>query len=93
MAVFNDVVDSGKLVLFDQRVRVNEQGPVLQKGENDEIGFDADEPLKVECRHFLDCVASRETPLTDASSGIEVLRVLEACQHSLQNDGNVTAVR
>jgi len=92
MAVFNDVVDTGKLVLYDQRVHVEAQGPVLQKGGTEEIAFDSEEPLLAECGHFLDCMASRERPLTDASSGIRVLRVLETCQRSLQADGKVTAL-
>ena len=45
------------------------------------------EPLELECRHFLDCVAHGKRPLTDGASALEVVRVLEAAQRSLAADG------
>ncbi|HLE82922.1 MAG TPA: DapH/DapD/GlmU-related protein, partial [Thermoanaerobaculia bacterium] len=45
------------------------------------------EPLAQECRHFLECVATRQQPRTDGASGVAVLRVLEACQRSLERGG------
>jgi UDP-2-acetamido-3-amino-2,3-dideoxy-glucuronate N-acetyltransferase len=35
------------------------------------------EPLREECRHFLDCVETRKTPLTDGAEGLRVLEALE----------------
>jgi predicted dehydrogenase len=93
MAVFNDVSTDQKLVLYDQRVELNNRQPVLQKGGAEGIPIPADEPLLLECRHFLECVEERKRPLTDASSGIEVLRVLQACQTSLQLGGRPVLVR
>src|ERR1039458_3723440 len=46
--------------------------------------LDAVEPLKEECRHFLECVASRRSPETDGLEGIRVLRVLNACQQAME---------
>ena len=54
--------------------------------------LDKTEPLKEECRHFLDCVASRKTPLSDAQEGLRVLRVLDACQQSLERPAAAGAV-
>jgi predicted dehydrogenase len=87
MAVFNDVAKAEKLVLYDQRVDLDNRQPVLRKGEIQVVPVDEEEPLRRECQHFLQCVQSRESPLTNASSGIDVLRVLEACQTSLQLNG------
>ena len=36
------------------------------------------EPLQVEAQHFIDCIASGQTPFTDGRNGTEVIRVLEA---------------
>jgi len=36
------------------------------------------EPLSNECRHFLECLASGKTPLTDGRCAIEVTRVIQA---------------
>ena len=92
MAVFNDVSPDQKLTLYDQRVDVNNRQPVLQKGEAEVVPLPAEEPLLRECQHFIDCVLSRKPPLSDASSGIDVLRVLQACQTSLQLGGQPVVV-
>jgi len=87
MAVFNDLFKDEKLVLYDQRVDLNNRQPVLQKGELEVVEVATEEPLRKECEHFLQCVQTREQPLSDANRGLEVLRVLEACQVSLQLNG------
>lgn len=92
MAVFNDTVKTDKLVLFDQRVDFNNRQPVLQKGASEVVALPDDEPLRRECEHFLACVRERKTPLTDSRSGIDVLRVLEACEISLRLNGRPTVV-
>jgi predicted dehydrogenase len=45
------------------------------------------EPLELECRHFIECVANNRRPLTDGVSGAQVVRVLEAAQRSIGEDG------
>jgi UDP-2-acetamido-3-amino-2,3-dideoxy-glucuronate N-acetyltransferase len=87
MAVFNDVAKTDKLVLYDQRVDLSNRQPVLRKGEMQSLRISEDEPLRRECEHFLECIRTRQLPTTDASSGVNVLRVLEACQVSLQLNG------
>jgi len=87
MAVFNDVEKDRKLVLYDQRVDLDGRQPVLQKGEAHVVTLPSDEPLRLECQHFIDCIVTRRTPLTDAASGLRVLKVLESCQVSLQLNG------
>ena len=87
MAVFNDTTPDNKLRLFDQRVELNNQKPVLLKGESSVVPIATEEPLRRECQHFLDCIRSRATPLSDATSGLNVLKILQACQHSLQLNG------
>ena len=43
-----------------------------------EIVFEgAAEPLKLELQHFLDCIKTRQTPVSDGCNGIEVIRVME----------------
>ena len=34
------------------------------------------EPLKVECKHFIDCINENKRPITDGNNGLEVLKVL-----------------
>lgn len=85
MASFDDV--SKKLVLYDQRVDLNEGEPIPIKGEGQDVAYPADEPLQQECRAFLEAVQTRRPPLTDGQSGLRVLRVLQAAQRSLVTNG------
>ena len=90
MAVFNDGVKDDKLVLYNQRIDFDNRRPVLQKGEASVVEIASDEPLRKECEHFIECIETRRTPLTDAESGIQVLKVLQACQVSLRLNGRPT---
>jgi predicted dehydrogenase len=45
------------------------------------------EPLKIECEHFLDCVADGREPLTSAEHGLGIVRVLDAIDRSLRDSG------
>jgi predicted dehydrogenase len=42
-----------------------------------------EEPLRLECRHFLDCVRDGTEPRSGAESALRVVRVLEGLQRSL----------
>jgi predicted dehydrogenase len=46
-----------------------------------------DEPLRLECEHFVDCVINGSRPRTDGAAGVRVVRVLEALQASLDAGG------
>jgi predicted dehydrogenase len=92
MAVFNDTLKDDKLVLFDQHVALSERQPVLQKGPAEVIPLSAEEPLRSECEEFIRSIESRRPPLTDGRSGVRVLRVLQACQISLQLNGRPTQI-
>ena len=41
------------------------------------------EPLRIECEHFVECVRTGRTPLSDGQSGLRVVRVLEGLQQRL----------
>lgn len=46
-----------------------------------------EEPLRLQLRHFLSCIAHRSQPIADLASGLRVTAVLEAAQRSLARDG------
>lgn len=92
MAVFNDTDPVEKLVIFDQHVEFEGRFPVLSKADRQVVELPPGEPLRSECEEFLECIRTGRPPLTDAQSGIEVLRVLQACQVSLQLNGRPTAL-
>jgi UDP-2-acetamido-3-amino-2,3-dideoxy-glucuronate N-acetyltransferase len=88
MAVFDDTQPLDKLQLYPHRVDWIDRMPVAVKAEAETVPLPEAEPLAQECRHFLDCVATRQRPRTDGRNGVEVLRVLEACQQSLERGGS-----
>jgi predicted dehydrogenase len=46
-----------------------------------------EEPLKTVCRSFLTAIETGEQPVTDGRMGLEVVRILEAAQESLDAGG------
>ena len=92
MAVFDDVEAERKLVLYSHRIDWHDRVPVAHKAEGEVIPLPKEEPLRRECEHFLHCVESRQTPLTDGRNGVRVLEVLDACGRSLQENGRLVDV-
>lgn len=87
MAVFNDVLAEGKLMLYDQGADWVDNRPVPRKKEGEPVPFEDKEPLKNECRSFLADAAAGRRPITDGYNGLRVLKVLQASSHSLQTGG------
>ena len=87
MAVFDDVRKTDKLQLYDKKIDLVNGQYVAERPEARPVAFPPDEPLLLECRHFLECLETRRTPRTDGHDGWRVLRVLEASQRSLTMNG------
>jgi len=86
MAVMDDLAKE-KLVLYRHQVNWIERMPVAQRAEAEPVPLELEEPLAVECRHFLECVERRSRPKTDGQEALRVLEVLDASQVSLDRDG------
>ncbi len=86
MAVFDDTAEH-KLVLYPHKVEWRNRIPTAVKANGENVALDDLEPLRAECQHFLDCVESRTSPVSDGAEGLRVLRVLDACQRALHNGG------
>jgi predicted dehydrogenase len=52
----------------------------------------ANEPLRAECDHFLECIGSGVRPVSDGWSGAAAVRVLSAFDRSMAADGQKVAV-
>ena len=98
MAVFDDMEASEKVRIYDKGVdRVGQivsysDALTIRSGDILIPRIDLQEPLRLECLHFLECVRERKTPLSDGTSGLAVVRVLAAAQTSLENGGSPVAV-
>ena len=98
MAVFDDTAASEKLRIYDsfatpQNARSYGESIQVRFGDIRIPRVSAAEPLKLECQHFLDCIASRRNPRSDASDGLRVVRILEAAQQSMEQDGIPVSLR
>jgi UDP-2-acetamido-3-amino-2,3-dideoxy-glucuronate N-acetyltransferase len=85
MAVFDDLAKD-KLVLYPHQVSWVDQAPVARRADAEVVPVPADEPLALECRHFLECVKHRTRPRTDGREALRVLEVLHAAQVSLDRE-------
>jgi UDP-2-acetamido-3-amino-2,3-dideoxy-glucuronate N-acetyltransferase len=85
MAVFDDI-SKEKLFLYPHEIKWVKRIPVASKADVEVVAFDMEEPLKAECKHFLDCVAGGNKPKTDGEEGLRVLQILQASQASLDQD-------
>jgi UDP-2-acetamido-3-amino-2,3-dideoxy-glucuronate N-acetyltransferase len=83
MAVFDDTAEH-KLVLFPHRIEWRNRLPTAVKANGEIVLLEDREPLRAECQHFLDCIKSRTTPVTNGPEGLRVLQVLDACQRALE---------
>ena len=94
MIVYDDIVPMEKIKIYDVRV---ERPPhydtfaefqyAYHYGDTYAPFIKHDEPLRTECQHFIDCIGGGLVPLTSGSSGLDVVRILEASSHSLKNQG------
>ena len=82
MAVFDDTAEH-KLVLYPHKVEWRNRIPTAVKAEGEPVALEDREPLRAECQHFLECVATRTRPVSDGVEGLQVLRVLDACQRAV----------
>lgn len=91
--VYDDMQPAQKVQLhspaIDNRTQAGASGAALgySSGGIWSPPLDSYEPLRAECQDFVDSIRTGKHPLSDAHSGLEVVRVLEAASHCLQNGG------
>ena len=86
MAVFDDVSQE-KLLLYPHKIEWLQRIPVASRADAEVTVVNMEEPLRAECRHFLECIAKGKSPKTDGREGLRVLRVLQASQESMDRNG------
>jgi len=89
MAMFDNVNSQGKLYLYSHKIDWIDRIPTPRPENIQIIEIDKKEALKSECEHFIECLSSRRQPKTDGKNGLKVLKVLEACQNSLGENGKL----
>jgi len=78
-----DYLRPQELHIFDSRIVTEEGMPVrVEDDGNRIISLTYAEPLKEELRHFISCVVSRQSPLTDGPVGLRAVVMAEAALRS-----------
>lgn len=85
MAVFEDSQPDwdDKLIIYRHVVDVAGPVPVPVKADGERVAVEKQEPLKQECRHFIQSIEAGTAPRTDGREGLAVLRVLDRAEKSL----------
>jgi predicted dehydrogenase len=90
MATFDDMALERKVTVYDKGFEPdfrNYGEYITRSGDVMSPQISNEEPLRIECRHFLECVRTGRDPLSGPESGLRVVRVLEALQRSLEAGG------
>ncbi len=94
MIVYDDVQPLEKIRIYDVRVEVPSHYDTFAEfhfsyhyGDSHIPFIKQEEPLKVECQHFLDCIRSGRAPLTDGKHGAEVCTDFRRSQQIPQTPG------
>src|ERR1051326_6813369 len=94
MIVYDDTEPLEKLKIYDARVEVPPHYDTFAEFTYSYHYGDAyipyikqEEPLKLECQHFIDCIREENLPITNGRLGLEVVRILEAADQSLRLQG------
>jgi predicted dehydrogenase len=95
MAVYDDLDSEQKLKVYDKGFETSlfDDGGIqdyqvrLRAGDILSPKVGTTEPLKIECEHFVECVAGGKRPLTDGWNGHRVVAALAAAEESLAAGG------
>ena len=98
MLTFDDMSVTEPLRIYDKQVSEERSSPsfvdsfasfrmIVSEGDISVPKVPASQPLRNECDHFLDCIESGATPITDGREGLAVIRTLEAINRSIREGG------
>jgi predicted dehydrogenase len=93
--LFNDLNGVEQVRVFEKGVSPVEEEPLnygefrfqIRDGDIISPRIEPAEPLKNQCRHFLECVRTGKRPVSNGLDGRDVVRVLEAINRSMEYKG------
>jgi predicted dehydrogenase len=94
MIIYDDLQTGEKIRVYDVRVERPPHYDTFAEfhysyhyGDSYIPHIQQEEPLKVVCQHFVDCIEQGLQPVTGGREGLELVRVLEAASASLKANG------
>jgi predicted dehydrogenase len=92
MVVFDDIEPQEKIKIFDKGVDVPDRAKEYAEfqvsyryGGISIPRVSLQEPLALECAHFVDSIQNKRPARSDGRSGLRVVQILESADRSLQN--------
>ena len=95
MLVWNDLEADDKIKIYDKGVFIKNKEGIYKmlidyrSGDMWSPRLDRTEALRFEAEYFVDCVLKKKTPINDGHAGLRVVKMLEAANESLQNEGKM----
>jgi predicted dehydrogenase len=98
--VFDDLNAQELVRVFEKGVKLMEPAAptygeyqfLMRDGDIIIPKIEASEPLKNQCKHFLECVIQGSSPLTDGKFGLDIVRVMVAVDRSVEQRGTPVQV-
>jgi predicted dehydrogenase len=94
MIVYDDLKTREKIQIYDVRVERPPHYDTFAEfhysyhyGDSYIPHIQQEEPLKVVCQHFVECIEGKTSPLTGGREGLQLVRILEAASVSLKANG------
>lgn len=95
MLIYDDISQNEKIKIYDKGVEIPPHYNTFAEfhfsyryGDIYIPKVDESEPLKKECSHFIECIIHNKRPQSDGYSGLRVIKILEAANESLKNQGS-----
>lgn len=92
MIVYDELQEFEKIKIYDKRVDPqvlpDESRIAYHYGDMWTPYVPPVEPLSIECAHFIECIATGNTPLTDGVAGRELVEILTLASESMYSSGN-----
>ncbi|RJQ18380.1 MAG: gfo/Idh/MocA family oxidoreductase [Nitrospiraceae bacterium] len=98
MLVFDDARSSEKIQVYDKGAELKDPESfdefqlTYRSGDVLSPRIDTYEPLTKTIEHFFECIEKNNDPRTNGKNGIQVIKILEAIDRSLINNGHVEKV-
>ncbi len=93
MVVYDDLEPNEKIKVYDKGVEIKKKDSIPQTLVKYRIGnmyaphIDQTEPLSLVTNEFITCIQTGKQPLTDGKSALDVVKILEAADLSLKENG------
>jgi predicted dehydrogenase len=95
MLVWNDLEVDEKIKVYDKGVDIENKKGIYdllvsyRSGDMFAPKVEPTEALKIETEYFIDCILNDKTPFNDGHAGLRVVKILEATDESLKNNGKM----